>query len=416
MSGKYMLEKMGIILVTVLAILMVPVSCTGEGRKDTREVLYYVNPMNPAVKSDKPMKDPMGMDYIPVYKEDSVQASHREHSNADLREVSAVTLSESDEKKISVQTTPVVYKKFETRIKTVGRIGYNEQSWVHVSSRFSGRVEILYANFAGTEVKKGEPLLEIYSPAIITVQQEMLQFHRLFSREANSMNQNLFETSKNKIRLWGISERQIDEILADGKPLYSIPVLSPISGTVIAKNVTSGMYISEGEMLFEIADLGEVWAEADLYEQDAGRVKSGDLLEMTLPAYPGSLFRGRITFINPTLDSVTRTIKIRGNFPNKEYLLKPNMYAEITLRSLSGKESLIIPDSALLDTGKRKIVYVGLGNGRYAGRNVVVGARSGGMVSILSGLEQGEDVVTYGAFLIDSQAQLSGNYSITYGE
>lgn len=389
--------------------MLTAVSCSaGSGSESSgkkpveRTILHYANPMDPTIKSDVPMKDPMGMEYIPVYADggDSIDAPE------------GVAISETDARRLNVRTVAAVYRPFELSLKTVGRISYDERAWVHVSARFGGRVETLDADFTGARVEAGKPLFSVYSPAAVAAQQELLQLRQ----RSSSVDDLVFTTAKEKLRLWGLTEAQIAGIIESGKALYALPVLSPISGTVIAKTIVPGMYVSEGEMLFEIADLNRLWMEADVYEQDIARIAVGDEVEMTSVAHPRSVFKGKISFISPTLDPETRTVRIRAEVDNRRGLLKPNMYVEAVVRSDAAPDKLVIPSTALLDTGTRKIVYVDQGNGRFAGRKVIVEASSGGLTAIAAGLEEGDQVVISGAFLIDSQAQLAGAKDIDYEE
>lgn len=402
------MKKSPLIIASALALLTAVSCSTGTDSKGTekkpeeRTILYYTSPMDPTIRSDVPMKDPMGMDYLPVYADGSGPADAPE----------GVAISETDARRLNVKTVAAEYRPFGLALKAVGRISYDERAWVHVSARFGGRVETLEADFTGARVEAGKPLLSVYSPAAVAAQQELLQLRR----RSSSVDNLVFTTAKEKLRLWGLTEAQIAGILESGKAMYALPVLSPISGTVIAKTVVPGMYVNEGEMLFEIADLARVWMEADVYEQDIARITVGDRVAMTSIAHPGIVFEGTISFISPTLDPETRTIRVRANVDNRRGLLKPNMYVEAVVKNNTAPEKLVIPTSALLDTGTRKIVYVDGGNGRFIGRRVLVEASSGGLTAIAAGLEEGDQVVVSGAFLIDSQAQLAGAKDIDYEE
>jgi len=387
-------------LVVILVGLSVA-SCLKDdaATTDGRTVLYYANPMDPSIKSDVPAKDPMGMDYIPVY---------AESASGGIPE--GVSISETDALRVNLRTTAAEYRPFGQSIRAVGRMSYNERAWVHVSARFGGRVESLAADYVGIEVKAGSSLMTVYSPAVVAAQNELLQLRR----RVGSMDDPLIITAKEKLRLWGLGEAQLDGILESGKALYALPILSPISGTVIAKSVFSGMYVSEGDMMFEIADLGRLWMEAEVYEQDMARISVGDLVEMVSIAHPGVTFTGKVSFISPVLDPQTRTVRIRAEVDNRLGLLKPNMYVEALIDGGRAPLRLVVPSTAVLDTGVRRIVYVDQGNGRFVGHRVLTGSSSDGWTSILAGLELGDLVAVSGAFLIDSQAQLTGAREIDY--
>ena len=296
----------------VVLVILSAVSCldTSASVSDGHTVLYYANPMDPSIRSDVPAKDPMGMDYIPVY---------ADSSTGEVPE--GVSISGFDALRINLRTAAVEIRPFGQIIKAVGRISHNERSWVHVSARFGGRVETLEADFTGIEVRAGSPLMTVYSPAVVAAQNELLQLQR----RIGSADDPLIALAKEKLKLLGLSESQLEGILASGKALHALPVLSPISGTVIAKSVVAGMYVSEGEMMFEIADLGRLWMEAEVYEQDLARISIGASAEMVSVAHPGVVFSGKVSFISPVLDPQTRTVKIRSEVDNQRGLLKPNM-------------------------------------------------------------------------------------------
>lgn len=386
--------KKHILLGGIVAVLAIAVSCGKASVDPNREVLYYANPMDPSIKSSIPMKDQMGMDYIPVYAD---RAAQREAPVG-------VDLTETEQRRLGVRSVPAEYRPFGQTLRAVGRIVYDERSWVHVSARYPGRVEVLHADYAGKTVEAGKPLMSVYSPPLVAAQQELLQL----SRRNNPADQPFLAGAREKLRLWGISERQIAEILESGTPLYTLPVLSPINGTVIAKTMVEGMYFEEGEMLFEIANLDRLWMEADVYEQDLAHIAVGALVEMSSVAHPGTVFTGKISFIAPVLDPSTRTVRIRADIDNRRGLLKPNMYVETVINKGSAPPRLVVPATAVLDTGQRKIVYVDEGNGRFVGYRVQVEATLGEYKAISAGLREGDLVVVSGAFLIDSQAQLLG--------
>lgn len=390
-----------LMFLAVVFVALTAVSCLDAGASvsDGRTVLYYANPMDPSIKSDVPAKDPMGMDYIPVY---------ADSSTGQMPE--GVTISGPDALRINLRTAVVEFRPFGQTIKAIGRISHNERSWVHVSARFGGRVETLAADYTGIEVKAGSPLMTVYSPALVAAQNELLQLRR----RVGSVDDPLLAIAKEKLKLLGLSEIQLEGILASGKALHALPVLSPISGTVIAKSVVAGMYVTEGEMMFEIADLSRLWMEAEIFEQDLARISVGASVEMVSVAHPGVNFSGEVSFISPVLDPQTRTVKIRTEVDNRRGLLKPNMYVEARIIAGEAVPRLVIPSTAVLDTGVRKIVYVDQGDGRFVGHRVLTGPSSEGWTTILAGLEVGDHVAVSGAFLIDSQAQLTGAREVDY--
>jgi RND family efflux transporter MFP subunit len=335
--------------------------------------------------------------------------------------VSRVRITSKQEQVIGVRTAKVTYRDTGFETTAFGKINYDESRLYNVSARINGRIETLYVNYSGKTVKKGEPLLTIYSPELITAQEEMIRAYRDYNSAVNSGHQRLIEisetlltSSKRKLLLWGFSQKQIDEILKKSEPFVNMTVYSDISGTVIKLNVTAGMYVREGTPLYEIADLSTVWTEVEIYEQDMSNIRINSPAVLITPAYPGREFHGKVGFIYPYLNPVTRTVKTRIELQNPDGLLKPAMYVDALIKSPSVSRSLVVPSSAVLHTGKRNIAYVSLGDGQYEGRDIVIGARSGDYYPVLSGLKENEDVVVTGNFLIDSQSQLAGSSAAQY--
>lgn len=380
------------LVISILAVLVV--SCGAGTAATERKPLYWVNPMDPSVRSEVFMKDPMGMDYLPVYEEGG---KGEETPEMDQGVISQVTVNQGQASLIGLKTTAVVKEPWFTEVKSVGRINVDENRLVHLSARFSGRVEKLFVTYPGAVVNIGEPLLEIYSPDLVAAQQELLQLSGSgFASQARS-----------KLLFWGLTENQVASIERSRRVLNRVPLLSPVSGTVLSKSVNNGMYLSEGEMLMDLADLDQLWVEADFYEQDVGRIKADSTLELSSTALPGWWQEIPVDFISPAIDPTTRTFRVRGLLENKDGKLKPGMYVDLVVRTSSGDPVLVVPRGAVLDSGDRKLVYVSLGDGRYEGRKVQTGDRNDYLIQILEGLKEGEEVVSTGLFLLDSQAQLA---------
>ncbi|OHD56109.1 MAG: hypothetical protein A2Y33_01535 [Spirochaetes bacterium GWF1_51_8] len=364
---------------------------------------FYFCPMHPEVRSEQPGKCPIcGMDLAPKY-------------ITDKGVFSSVQITPEQEKLINVRLSEVKVMSITNIISTVGKIGYNEQKLYMISARIDGRIDKLFVNYTGAAVSKNQPLLLLYSPMLITAQEELLLAYKDFTNaQIGQLSQSLLETAKKKLSLLGVTASQIDGILKSGETMIHMPIYAPASGTVLKLNAVNGMYVMEGDILYEIADLSTVWMEAEIYEEFSGVVQPGMEVTAVSVAYPDQTLKGKISFVYPVLDPMTRTFKIRAEFDNKSGLLKPGMYVDASIKIKSPKKALVIPDTALLDTGMRKIVYVSLGNGKYEGREVIVMKKAGGYYPVLAGLKEGEIVVTHGAYLIDSQAQLSGSSSIQY--
>lgn len=326
--------------------------------------------------------------------------------------INEVRLSPSEMILANVGVSTVEYRTLEREINTVGRIAYDETRQAHIAARFSGRVEKLYVNFTGQKVKKGEPLLEIYSPDLVTTQQEyILALENLErgksspSTESIEMARSLVESTRNKLLLWGITEEQILNLETAKKVQNTMTLHAPIGGTITKKEVVEGQYVSEGQDFFQIDDLAVVWMYADIYEYEISFVKLGQKVEVTTQAYSGEIFTGKITFIAPTLNPQTRTLSIRAEFPNPAEKLKPEMYVNAKIKVASGK-SLVVPATAVLSTGKKEIVWVQAEPGVFQPREVKTGIKSGDFYSIQEGLKAGDKVVSKAGFLLDSESQL----------
>lgn len=326
--------------------------------------------------------------------------------------INEVRLSPSEMILANVGVSTVEYKSLEREINTVGKIDYNETRQAHIAARFSGRVEKLHVNFTGEKVRKGEPLLEIYSPDLVTTQQEyILALDNLEKMKSSPLKesienaQNLVQSTKNKLLLWGISEEQILNIETSKKVQTTMTLFAPIGGIITKKEIVEGQYVSEGQDFFQIDDLAVVWMYADIYEYEISFVKLGQKVEVTTQAYPGEVFFGKINFIAPTLNPSTRTLSIRAEFHNPAEKLKPEMYVNAKIKVASGK-NLVVPATAVLSTGRKEIVWVQVEPGVFQPKEVKTGVRAGNYYSVLEGLKDGEKVVSKAGFLLDSESQM----------
>ena len=326
--------------------------------------------------------------------------------------INEVRLSPSEMILANVGVSTVEYKSLEREINTVGKIDYNETRQAHIAARIAGRVEKLHVNFTGEKVRKGEPLLEIYSPDLVTTQQEyILALENLEkvksspSTESIEMARSLVESTRNKLLLWGITEGQILNLENSKKVQTTMTLFAPIGGTITKKEIVEGQYVSEGQDFFQIDDLAVVWMYADIYEYEISFVKLGQKVEVTTQAYPGEVFFGTVTFISPTLNPETRTLRIRAEFPNPQEKLKPEMFVNAKVKISSGK-NLMVPATAVLNTGKREIVWIQVEPGVFQPKEVKTGVRAGDYYSVLEGLKEGEKVVSKAGFLLDSESQM----------
>ena len=323
-----------------------------------------------------------------------------------------VVLTPTQIQQLGVTFGTVALRPLSNEMRTVGTVVVNETRLAKVTPKFSGYVEKLYVNFVGQSVRRGQALAAIFSPDLVAAEQELLVSARL-SRTigASSVpgvpgnNTDLLAAAKERLRLWDVSDAQINEVLATGRPMRTVTLTAPASGFVIDKKVVEGQSIQAGAELYTIADLSDVWAEAQLREEDAGRVGIGATATLQFTSYPGQPFTGRVTYIDPMLGEQARTVKARITVPNSDGRIKPGMYAIVVLTS-STQSALAVPRSAVVQTGERTLVFVDLGTGKLNAQPVRLGRTSGDYVEVLSGLTSGQRVVTSAQFLIDSESNL----------
>ena len=327
-------------------------------------------------------------------------------------ELQRVSLDPRQRMLANVQTTKVARKYMSQDVYTVGKIAIDEQAVRRVSSRYPGRVERLDVNFTGQRVRKGQRIMSIYSPEIIATEKEYLiakeSMERLASSEFKEISQGtagVLDAARTRMKLWGMTDSQIEELDKTRNVKTTVDVYSPISGTVVELMVREGDYVSEGSPLYRIADLGRVWMLADVFERDFQKVNMGSVVEVTAEGYPGRSFHGVVVFMDPTVNPESRTLKVRTEFPNPDGLLRPEMFVNAKILS-KPITTLTVPASAILYTGTRNVAWAEVEPGVFEHRDVKLGMRSGDEYQVLSGLKEGESVVTQGGFLIDSEAQL----------
>ena len=364
------------------------------------KILYYRHPMGAADTSLVPKKDEMGMDYLPVY----------EGERATLGQIQ---ISPEKVQKLGVKTATVIERKLTHSIRALGSIQVDERRVHAVTPKFEGWIQRLYVNATGQTVKRGQPLLEIYSPELVTAQQEYLiarqgqQALQKGSVQALETAKHLTENALQRLHYWDIAPAQLQRLQALEKPVDTLSLLSPVTGVVLDKPAQEGMRFMPGELLFRIADLSTVWLLADVFEQDIAGVRLGQVVQVHINAYPELLFSGKVGFIYPTLATETRTVKVRVELPNTEGLLKPGLYGGLTLAALDDKSAgLAVPDSAVIDSGTRQVVLLKRGEGQFEPRTVKLGLLADGYYAVLEGLTAGDEVVTHANFLIDAESNL----------
>ncbi|MBE0473683.1 efflux RND transporter periplasmic adaptor subunit [Rhodoferax sp.] len=371
--------------------------------KPEKKILYYRNPMGLPDTSPTPKKDSMGMDYIAVYA-----------AGADEDEVPAnqVKISTDKVQKLGVRTEAAQLRSLEKQVRASGRIEPDERRVVAISPKFEGYVERLHVNVTGQAVGKGQPLFEVYSPELVSAQREYaIALQGVASlkdagSQAQTGMQQLADASLLRLRNWDISDAQIKALSETGATTRTLTLRSPVSGIVMDKKALQGMRFMPGEALYQIADLSSVWVIADVFEQDIGLVKTGTQATVSINAYPGKNFTGRVTYVYPTLTAETRTVPVRVELANPGGLLKPGMFAQVELPVGAKGQVITVPLSAVIDSGTRQIVLVDQGNGRFESREVKLGARSDTYVEVLDGVNSGEPVVVAANFLIDAESNL----------
>jgi RND family efflux transporter MFP subunit len=377
---------------------------TKPGGSGDRKVLYWQDPMNPAHRSDRPGKAPDGMDLVPVYAEGGEAAQNLPEG--------AFKITPEKQQLIGVQYGEVTLRPLSKTIRAVARLAYDETRITRVHSKIAGWIERVYVDFTGQLVRKGQPLLSVYSPDLVATQDEYLLALKARDKLGSSSFKDvaagavsLLDAARRRLELWDLTDEQIAELEKSRKPAKAITLYSTANGFVIARNAYERQRIMPETELYSMADLSTIWAIADIYEFEVPLVRVGQAARMTLTSFPGRIFRGRITYIYPQLDDATRTLKVRAEFSNPGFALKPDMYADIELRIDYGKQ-LSVPQEAVLDSGSEQLVFVAREGGYFEPRKVQLGDKVDNQFIVLSGLKAGERVVTSGNFLVDSESKL----------
>jgi RND family efflux transporter MFP subunit len=372
--------------------------------KTGKRIKYWVAPMDPTYIRNEPGKSPMGMDLVPVYEEEG-----EEKEPTSTIRIDPVTMQNMGVRLGKVQRKPLV-----KNIRAYGNVTYDETKIYTVNTKFNGWIEKLYVNFEGDKVKKGQPLFDIYSPDLVSAQEEYLLALQQQSSLSNSSYPNiregaqrLLEASRTRLRYWDLTDEQIEELARMKKVRKTLTVYSPTKGVVTKKNAFEGHYVKEGTEQYEIVDLSKVWVDVDIYEYELPWVRQGMPAEMNLTYLPGKSFHGKVLYIYPYLEAKTRTATLRLEFSNPDYELKPDMYANINLKSTIAKDTLVIPQEAVIDSGVRQIVFVAEGGGKFRAREVKIGLEGNDNdYQVLAGLKEGEEIVLSAQFMLDSESQL----------
>jgi Cu(I)/Ag(I) efflux system membrane fusion protein len=442
-----MKTKLPWILAILLAIALVVVlfarpttKPSGAASGGPRKILYWIDSMNPGHKSDKPGKAPDGMDFVPVYADETrpavspsavrkvlywvdpmhpaykankpgvapdcgmtlvpVYAEGAEPATSTVAGYSNVKLTSERQQLINVQTGVAEMRSLGRSVRTVGRVAVDETRLYKISPKFEGYIDKLYVNVTGQQIRKGQPLFSVYSPDLLSTQQEYL-----LAMRASKASPSLLVAARQRLLLWDITPSEIRELERTGAARKSVTIYSPASGYVLNKIAVAGARVTPGEPLFEIANLDHVWIQADVYESELQFIRLWATATTTLSYVPGRTWTGRVTFIAPTVDPMTRTVKVRSEFDNADGALKPEMFGDVIIDQ-PARQVVVVPDSSVLQTGTRAVVFIVRGDGTFQPREVQTGTKNGDFMEVRTGVAAGEKVVTQANFLIDSESRL----------
>jgi RND family efflux transporter MFP subunit len=375
------------------------------GDTGQRKILYWYDPMHPAYRSDKPGIAPdCGMKLVPMYAEEAPAGGQMPSG--------PVVISPQMQQIMGVRTTTVKRENLFRTIRTTGQVAADETRIAHVHVKVSGWIDKVYVDFVGQLVKKGQPLFTLYSPDLVATQEEYL----IARRGENSLNSSpfaevrqgansLLRAARDRLKLWDISDAQIEKLERTGEVSRTMTLYSPVTGFVMDRKAFPQTSVTPDLELYTVANLATVWVMADVYQYELPHLRVGQRAEVQLSYYPGRTWNGRIGYIYPTLDPQTHTAKVRIDLPNSGFTLKPQMFADVQLQVNYG-DQIVVPQEAVLDSGERQTVFIVKGDGHFEPRAVKIGPQVDGKDVILSGLQPGETIVSSGNFLIDSESQL----------
>jgi RND family efflux transporter MFP subunit len=381
---------------------------TGSGHAE-RKVLYWVDPMHPWYKSDKAGIAPdCNMKLVPVYEGEAAKYEKR----ASGLPPGTVGITPEKQQLIGIEYGTADYTSAGDSIRAVAKVALDETRVAKVQTKIEGWIDQVYVDFTGKVVEKGQPLLTIYSPEALATQQELLlamkaqhQMHDSPVHELMGSTENLVAAARKRLELWDITEEQVDRIVKTGEPMKNLTLYAPIGGYVMERNAFPRQRITPDTMLYTVADLSSVWVIADVYEYEAANVKLNQPADFTLAYLPGRVFHGKVSYVMPQVDPNTRTMKVRIQLENPGNVLKQEMYGDVELKT-GGARVLTVPQSAVLNSGQRQVVFVDHSNGYLEPREVKVGTQYAGRIEIRGGLKAGERIVVSGNFLVDSESQI----------
>ncbi len=393
-SPVFMQDEMGMDYIPVYA---------DEEEPKEKEVLFWRNPMNPAITSPVFMQDEMGMDYIPVYAD----------GDSGDEPAGTVTIDPVTVQNIGVRTATAETRELSRVLNGLGKVDFNEELLARLHPKTSGWIEKLKVDETGKKVSKDTILLEIYSPDLVAAQQEYLvaldNWQAVQGSGSAAMKKSartIMSSARERLKLFDVPDHQIKELERNAKVKKKLHIHSPFEGQVMHIGVREGQYVTPKDELYMIADLSRIWVNVDIFEDELSWLKLGDYAEMRVRAEPGRVYKGKVTFIHPVLNPRSRAVQVRLEFDNADLSLKPGMFANVSLHVDTQPAAVVIPSEAIVRSGSREQVFVVREPGKFEPREVTLGVSSGGMVQILSGIEAGEQVVTSSQFLIDSESKL----------
>jgi multidrug efflux pump subunit AcrA (membrane-fusion protein) len=388
----------------------VPVYAEASAGSGEKKIAYYQDPMHPWFTSDKPGKAPdCGMDLVPVYEGEG--------------DTKGIKIDPVTVQNIGVKTEDVIARKLTKMIRTVGKVQADETRIFSINTKIMGWVEKLHVDYTGKPVRKGEPLLELYSPELVSTQEEFLQavrYEKQLQRstipEARRGAEDLVESAKRRLLYWDVPESEIEVLERRGTPKKTMTFYSPVNGYVMDKMVFEGQSVMAGMELYKIVDLSTVWIIADIYQYELPWVKVGQKVDIELSYLPGKKFQGTVTYIYPMLSMETKTAKVRVEVRNSPALeFKPEMFATVQIASSVALNSVAVPEQAIIRSGERNVAVIALGGGYFDPREVKLGVTADGYVQILGGIKEGEKIVVSSQFLIDSESNLKAVISQMQG-
>lgn len=356
-----------------------------------RKILFYRSPMDPRQTSPGPAKDSMGMEYLPVYEEDAAGRS-------EVDGLASVELDPTRQQLIGLRTAVIERGPVGGNFRTVGKVSVDETKVRRINVKVPGYVEHVFVDFVGKPVRKGQPLFALYSPEVLAAESEFLTASR-------AQSGSLVSAARRKLELWDVPEAELQRLEKEGTVSRAITFVSPVNGVVTRKELVEGTRLEVGAMPYDVVDLSTLWVLADVYETELRFVSPGVPAQLTLNAFPGRLFTGKVLFVDPLLDPKTRTARVRLSFTNTAGDLKPEMFGEVVIER-PARDVLRVPSDALIRSGTEDVVFVARGEGRFEPRRVTLGEVGRDFTEVVDGLSVGDAVVTRANFLIDSESRL----------